>query len=133
MVIASEVIEHVRVAEREAFVGALRELLVPGGAVVLTTDRGELYQHWRRRRGTTEQPEENWLTEAQIRGLFESQGFAVVARDRAYYPIPEISAFHRLVASRRLARLLEATRQRWLLEALRYLAANCQVWVFRSA
>ena len=131
VVIASEVIEHVREAERDAFVGALRDLLVPGGAVVMTTDRGELYKRWQRRSGTTEQPEENWLTEAQTRRLFESQGFAVVARDRAYYPIREISAFHRLVGSRKLMRLLEATRQRWLLEGLRYIAANCQVWVFR--
>jgi SAM-dependent methyltransferase len=131
VVIASEVIEHVREEERDQWVAALRELLSTGGAVVLTTDRGELYQRWRRREGTTEQPEENWLTEAQVKRLFEEQGFVAVERDRAYYPVPEISAFHRLVASRKLARILGATRQRWLLDGLRYLAANCQIWVFR--
>jgi len=132
VLIASEVIEHVSVDERGDFVTELRSLLDANGAVILTTDRGELYQRWRRRPTTTEQPEENWLTEAQVKTLFESRGFVATARDRAYFPVPELSAFHRIVASQKLARLLGATRQRWLLEGLRYLAANCQVWVFRT-
>ena len=130
--LASEVIEHVAADARRAFVADLRALLAPSGAVVLTTDRGELYQRWRRRPSTTEQPEENWLTEAEVKRLFEAEGFVATARDRAYYPLPELSSFHRIVASRKLARALEATRQRWLLDGLRYMAANCQVWVFRT-
>jgi SAM-dependent methyltransferase len=131
VVIASEVIEHVPVAERDRFVADLRHLLAPAGAVIVTTDRGELRTRWTRRGGTTEQPEENWLTEGQVRRLFEREGFAVEAQDRAYYEVPELSRFHRLVASSRFARLLDRTRQRWLLDGLRYAAANCQVWHFR--
>jgi SAM-dependent methyltransferase len=130
VVIASEVIEHVREAERERFVAELRELLTPDGAVILTTDRGELYHRWRNQ-GATEQPEENWLTESEVLRLFEHQGFVAAERDRAYFPVPELSRFHRIVASPRLVRALSASRQRWLLEGLRYVAANCQVWVFR--
>ena len=131
VVIASEVIEHVPEAGRGDFVDDLRALLDADGAVILTTDRGELYRRWRRRPSTTEQPEENWLTEGDVKRLFESRGFVAAARDRAYFPIPELSSFHRAVASRKLARSLEATRQRWLLDGLRYAAANCQIWMFR--
>jgi len=133
VVIASEVIEHVPAAKRERFVADIRGLLEPAGAVIVTTDRGELQARWARRGGTTEQPEENWLTEREVRRIFERQGFAVEARDRAYFEVPELSRFHRLVASSRFARLLDRTRQRWLLDGLRYAAANCQVWLFRLA
>ena len=131
VVLASEVIEHVPASERAGFVADIRGLLAPGGAVILTTDRGELQKRWARRKETTEQPEENWLTEREVRRLFEGQGFTVGAQDRAYFEVPELSMFHRLVASSRLARALDATRQRWLLDGLRYAAANCQVWLFR--
>jgi SAM-dependent methyltransferase len=133
VVIASEVIEHVPEAEREHFVADIRGLLAPAGAVIMTTDRGELQARWARRLGTTEQPQENWLTEREVRRLFERQGFEVEAQDRAYFEVPELSPFHRLVASARFARLLRATRQRWLLDGLRYATANCQVWLFRLA
>lgn len=131
VVVTTEVIEHVPVHERDRFIADLGALLRPAGAVLLTTDRGELHSRWLRRRGTTEQPEEHWLTEVEVLRLFEAHGFRAEARDRAYYEIPELSAFHRLVAGRRLRRLLEATRQIWLLDGLRYLAANSQIWLFR--
>jgi SAM-dependent methyltransferase len=131
VVMSTEVIEHVPVAGREQFVADLRALLAPDGAVILTTDRGELHDRWVRRRDTTEQPEENWLTERELLRLFEEQGFAAEARDRAYYEMPDLSLFHRLVAGPKLARLLGATRQRWLLDGLRYAAANTQVWLFK--
>ena len=133
VVITSEVVEHVPEAEREGFVADIRALLAPDGAVIVTTDRGELRSRWSRRGGTTEQPEENWLTERELRGLFERHGFTVEAQERAYFEVPELSAFHRLVASTRVARLLGAAHQRWLLDGLRYAAANCQVWLFRPA
>jgi SAM-dependent methyltransferase len=132
VVLASEVIEHVPVADRGDFVDDLRALLASGGAVVLTTDRGEQYRRWRRRATTTEQPEENWLTEREVRRLFEGRGFVAVHHDRAYFPLPDLSLFHRVVASARFARTIAALRQGWLLEGLRYAAANCQVWLFRA-
>lgn len=132
-VIASEVIEHVDETQRDRFVADLGALLAPDGAVIVTTDRGELYQRWRSRETTTEQPRESWLTEGQVRKLFEKHGFVATHRDRAYFPVPEISLFHRMVASRKVVHAFGATRQRWLLDGLRYMAANCQVWVFRLA
>jgi SAM-dependent methyltransferase len=133
VVISSEVIEHVPVEGRDAFVADLRALLRADGSLILTTDRGELSRRWARRPEVTEQPEENWMTEREVRDLFERGGFAAEVRDRAYYEIPDLSLFHRLVAGPRLARLLEATRQRWLLDGLRFAASNCQVWLFRRA
>jgi hypothetical protein len=35
-----------------------------------------------------------------------------------------------MVASKRVVSALKRTRQRWLLEGLQYLAAECQVWLF---
>jgi cyclopropane fatty-acyl-phospholipid synthase-like methyltransferase len=131
VVLASEVIEHVAPAECERFVADIAELLVPSGAAIVTTDRGELHGRWVRRENTTEQPEENWFTERQLCDLFEGAGFVVAERDRAYYEVPELSVFHRVVASTRFANLLAAGRQEWLLHGLRHLAANCQVWLFR--
>jgi SAM-dependent methyltransferase len=131
VVIASEVIEHVPIAMRDRFVGEVRDLLTPSGAAIITTDRGELYERWARRAGTIEQPQENWVTERELRLLFERHGFAVAAQERAYLGMPDLSLFHRLVASGYVARLLSATRQRWLLEGLQYAAAACQVWMFR--
>ena len=132
VVLTTEVIEHVPVPERERFVADLRALLVPDGCVILTTDRGELHERWARRRGNTEQPEENWMTEREVRELFEAQGFSAELQDRAYYEVPDLSTFHRLVAGPRVRRLLASTRQLWLLDGLRYAAANTQVWLFRA-
>jgi SAM-dependent methyltransferase len=132
VVLASEVIEHVPVPERRRFVSDIHDLLVPGGWAIVTTDRGELYRRWSRRRGTVEQPEENWLTEEDLRDLFESEGFTVAVRDRAYHDLPELSVLHRVVASRRVDRVLRTLRQRWVLDGLRYAGANCQVWLFTS-
>lgn len=133
VVIASEVIEHVAPAELRRFVAEMAELLAPSGWAIVTTDRGELHGRWVRRENTTEQPEENWFTERQLRALFEGAGFVVVGRDRAYFEVPELSLCHRIVASPRFASLLTAVRQDWLLHGLRHLAANCQVWLFRRA
>ena len=62
MVIASEVIEHVAPEKHSCFVEEIRSLLRQDGAVIVSTDRGELYQRWTRR-GGTDQPVETWLTE----------------------------------------------------------------------
>jgi SAM-dependent methyltransferase len=128
LVIASEVIEHVAPAQCERFVTEVAQLLTPAGSAIVTSDRGELHSRWLRREHTTEQPEENWFTESQLRALFEGAGFVVAERDRAYFEVPELSLFHRVVAS-----LLRALHQEWLLHGLQYQAANCQVWLFRRA
>ena len=130
VVIASEVIEHVPPPQRDRFVEDMRALLRPDGAAIVTSDRGELYARWIRS-GATEQPEEDWLTERELRRLFVNHGFRVVRQDRAYYAQRQLSPFHRVIASPRVLTALTAVRQRWLLEGLRYPASECQVWLFR--
>jgi SAM-dependent methyltransferase len=130
VVIASEVIEHVPPEQREGFVEAVRALLAPEGAVILSSDRGELYERWARR-GGTDQPVERWLTEREVRGLFTRHGFLAVQHERVSYGQPRLSPLHRIVASRRVLHVLMRTRQRWLLEGLQFLVAECQVWLFR--
>jgi hypothetical protein len=92
------VIEHVAPAQCERFVTEVAQLLTPAGSAIVTSDRGELHSRWLRREHTTEQPEENWFTESQLRALFEGAGFVVAERDRAYFEVPELSLFHRVVA-----------------------------------
>jgi SAM-dependent methyltransferase len=129
LVLASEVIEHAPLGEQDRFVGEIRELLKPAGQALITTDRGEIYERWRQA-GRTHQPEENWLTERQVRELFLRHGFRVAGFDRAYYATPDLSAVHRLIESSRLQRALSAARQRWLLDSVQFLAAGCQLWLF---
>ena len=129
VVVASEVIEHVPPEARPEFVTTLKALLTPTGSAIISTDRGELYERWMRTRPIA-QPVESWLTEAEVRHLFESGGFRAVAFDRVYWDAPELSFVHRLAASRRVERFLSATRQQWLQGGLRYLAGFGQVWLF---
>lgn len=131
VVIASEVIEHVPPEEREGFVDAIRTLLGAGrGAAIVSSDRGELYERWARR-GGTHQPKEAWLTERQLRDLFTGQGFRAVQHERVSWENSRLSLLHKAVASKRVVRVMTRTRQRWLLEGLRFVAAECQVWLFR--
>jgi len=130
VVIASEVIEHVASEKHSSFVEAIRSLLGPHGAVIVSSDRGELYERWARR-GGTDQPVEAWLTEHRLRKLFTLHGFRVIQHERVSYDQPELSLLHRLVASKRVSHVLTRTRQQWLREALRFLSAECQVWLFR--
>lgn len=130
VVIASEVIEHVPPAERQRFVKAIRSLLRPGGAAIVSTDRGELYARWVRHGGGP-QPVEVWLTEPQVRELFTCQGFCPIQHERVSWEQPPLSFLHKAVLSKRVYRFMTRTRQRWLLEGLRFLVAECQIWLFR--
>ncbi len=98
--------------------------------MLVSSDRGELYERWVRR-GGTRQPVEAWLTERQLRELLTRQRFRVIQHERVSYDQPQLSLLHRLVASERVSLILTRTRQQWLLEALRFLSAECQVWLFR--
>jgi SAM-dependent methyltransferase len=74
---------------------------------------------------------EHWLTESELRELFERHGFRVSGFDRAYYghAAPVAGASAAGVAARR-AGGHGALRQRWLLEGMHFLAAGCQLWLF---
>lgn len=132
LVIASEVIEHIPSDRRDEFVDSIRALLGLEGAVIVSSDRGELYDRWTRH-GGTDQPVEEWLTENELRELFGRRGFEAVRQDRVSYGQSGLSPLHRIVSNERLSSLMARARQRWLLEGLRYLAAECQVWLFRTS
>lgn len=83
LIVSSEVVEHVPDAEKSRFLADVYRLTVPGGYVVLTTPRGELWPAWLEREGNL-QPVEDWLTESALRRLCSDSGFEIVDRDRAH-------------------------------------------------
>jgi GT2 family glycosyltransferase/tetratricopeptide (TPR) repeat protein/protein-L-isoaspartate O-methyltransferase len=89
VVISSEVIEHVPHGEQAAFVHSLRALLKPGGYIVLTTPRGDVWDQWRRI-APPNQPIEDWLTEQELRGLWDAEGLQCVGLERVYVEVPTL-------------------------------------------
>jgi SAM-dependent methyltransferase len=85
LIVSSEVIEHIPDEEKVLFFEDTRRLLRPGGFLLLTTPRGELWVNWSRR-GVGQQPIEEWLTEAALDDHLRSAGFIVLMRDRAHPP-----------------------------------------------
>lgn len=81
VVVCSEVIEHVPYEQQYAFLSALWRLTRPGGDVIISTPRGELFRAWENTIGS-KQPVENWLTEIQLDRLVQEIGFVLVARER---------------------------------------------------
>ena len=131
VVLCSEVIEHIRDAEKPDFVRDLRTLLVPSGHLLMTSPRGEWSRAWSRM-GSVPQPVEDWLSERSLLRLLSSHGFAAVQHDRVYLPLPWMSFFHRVCDSRRLANLLRPLHLDWVLMGLRFVAAFYQVWWFQA-
>jgi SAM-dependent methyltransferase len=93
MVINSEVIEHVPWAEKNAFVDSMKSVLAPGGWVILTTPRGEVFDEYMRIVNYKRQPIEDWSTESQTRDLFESRGFKADAPERIWIRFPDCAYF----------------------------------------
>lgn len=89
VVISSEVIEHVPRGEQAAFVHSLRALLKPGGYILLTTPRGDVWDQWQRI-APPNQPIEDWLTEQQLRALWETGGLHCVGLERVYVEVPTL-------------------------------------------
>ena len=83
LVVASEVIEHVVHDQKANFVNDIQRLLKPSGFAILTTPRGELWNLWSRN-GGSEQPVEEWISEADLRRLCESVNLRIVATDRIF-------------------------------------------------
>lgn len=82
LVVSSEVIEHVPDTEKPIFLAHAATLLAPGGYLLLTTPRGELWKAWRSGAASI-QPVEEWVTERQLDRLARNASFAPVARRRA--------------------------------------------------
>jgi len=74
LVVSTEVIEHA--TDKSGFIAEIHQLLRPGGHVILTTPRAEHYDdftaHYGKEAG---QPVEEWLSEPELAGLWEANGF----------------------------------------------------------
>ena len=112
LIVSSEVIEHVVNNRKPEFVRNLNRLLQPNGFAILTTPRGELWQHWQRL-GNGEQPVEEWITESDLTKLCESAGLRVVKRERVFLPDCPFDWLSRL-ASRRTGLIAGSGLQRRL-------------------
>jgi len=128
VVVSTEVIEHV--VDQDCFVAALAESLLPGGYAIITTPRGEMFNNFKKT--CDQQPVEKWLSEKELRLLFESHGFSAVARDRVYDDLPMLSFFHRLCTSRKLARYMDRMSICCIHKAMQYTTSIYQVWLFRK-
>ncbi|MBX3369559.1 MAG: glycosyltransferase [Nitrospira sp.] len=103
VILCSEVIEHIPHGRKEGFVAELGMLLKPDGYVILTTPRGEMWEQWKTIAPPC-QPVEDWVTEAQLRDIFTSQGFCELGLERVhcelpslrYIPAPTPADFHKL-------------------------------------
>jgi SAM-dependent methyltransferase len=92
LVLNSEVIEHVPWGHKESFADDLKSLLAPGGIVILTTPRGEVWDAYTRII-SHRQPIEDWMTEDQIRTLFRDRGFTAEGPERIWAVFPECVYF----------------------------------------
>jgi 2-polyprenyl-3-methyl-5-hydroxy-6-metoxy-1,4-benzoquinol methylase len=136
VVIASEVIEHI--VDKDNFVADLRKCLVPKGSVIVTTPRGEWQRKYERSRPHGHgggQPVEAWISEKQLRLLFERSGFLPIRHDRAYSPDRKMGPLHKACAAayknRRVSHFLDRLGLTATHKALQHILALYQVWWFR--
>jgi len=86
LVVSTEVIEHVN--NKEEFAQNIHSLLTANGMLILTTPRLEHYNDFTKAYGIDPgQPVEEWVSEPQLRTLFEGNGFTVQAV-KFFSPLP---------------------------------------------
>ena len=88
IIIATEVIEHILHTEQADFVEKLHEHLHPGGFVIITTPRAELFYSWLKI--VEPQPVEHWLDESSLEKLFSIHGFKPLAQQKIYKSMPKV-------------------------------------------
>ncbi len=77
IIVCSEVIEHVPYPNQDEFINQLYALLKPGGVLVITTPRQEVFTKWSRNR-TVFQTIENWITEGALNQKLRENNFTVL-------------------------------------------------------
>lgn len=136
VVLCSEVIEHVPYARQADFVRQLGAVVRPGGWLILTTPRREMFDRWRwlRRclpaglRAEPDQPVEDPLTEQQLRSLLSEHGFCIELHARAYVRYRALSPANAVLGFRAVESLLESPRWDILRNFCHHRWALYQVW-----
>ena len=80
-VISSEVIEHVPTDEKDAFIQEIAALLKKNGFLILTTPRKEAQVEWNQHTAT-DQPIEEWISEAELEALLVNNHFKELQLER---------------------------------------------------
>ena len=117
IVINTEVIEHVPRDQKGAFARDLRTLLKTNGHLILTTPRGEVFDHMKQN-GLDEQPVEDWLTEDDIMNLFEGNGFRAVGCEKIYLSLLNGAFFSAPSQTQIISENLTAIYQVWAFQAI---------------
>jgi 2-polyprenyl-3-methyl-5-hydroxy-6-metoxy-1,4-benzoquinol methylase len=73
LIVSSEVIEHIPDSEKKQFAQEINVLLKKGGFLIITTPRKEIQMEWNKYIGVN-QPVEDWITENDLKLLFEENG-----------------------------------------------------------
>lgn len=129
LIVTSEVLEHVPRSLKPSFVRDIYTALVPAGFVILTTPRREL---WRHCGGSSEQLIEDWLTEGEVRALFDTAGFETVMHERSY-PTHSARVDRVFARCRRwLERMGIRAASLTLQKALDFRSSLYQIWCFRK-
>lgn len=116
IVINTEVVEHVPRDQKDAFAQDLRGLLKTNGHLILTTPRGEVFEHMKQH-GLDEQPVEDWLTEDEIVNLFEGNGFRAIGCERIYLALSNGTFFSEPSQTQITNEKLTAIYQVWAFQA----------------
>lgn len=140
VIITSEVIEHL--TDKDGFTADLSKCLVPNGHVIITTPRGEMFRRFThpllgRPKTTSElQPIEAWVSEKELRSLFEGHQFTPMGHDRAYIALARMSFLQLLCALPYkipiVSRMLSTLGLSWIHKGLEHLAGIYQVWWFQK-
>jgi 2-polyprenyl-3-methyl-5-hydroxy-6-metoxy-1,4-benzoquinol methylase len=126
LIVSTEVIEHIPQAEKKDFMHSIYSLLVPGGFVILTTPRGELWNNWRRTH-QEQQPIEHWLSERGLGQLSLSTGFKIIDKDRIFLPYAPYDLISCIACSRYIQFLMKRFPHIGIFTNLRYHCAIYQI------
>lgn len=86
LIVSSEVLEHV--IDKQGFLQTLNQLLNKKGHLILTTPRKENFDKFTTTYGKAKyQPVEEWVSEAEIRDLFEKSDFEIISHN-FFSPLP---------------------------------------------